>query len=173
MNYTNKETFEELWTDFLNLVKGKLITAAKRQTLSTALANLILSDAGGLWTDEYSIYGSWMVQLARNDSSKAELVKEILHEDMRFSDVEKSKILPTYCNYLIPGVGSCAGYAMSCYFELGKIAQLSSVLLPAVLLYPVVKIFRYNQIGLAIDKCIESYMMQLDKYKNSVLSILA
>lgn len=35
MNTTEKEKFESLWTDFIALVKGKLISTAAKQKLST------------------------------------------------------------------------------------------------------------------------------------------
>ena len=42
MYSTEKEKFESLWADFIALVKGKLISTAAKQNLSTPLANLIL-----------------------------------------------------------------------------------------------------------------------------------
>lgn len=173
MENSNKERFESLWNDFTNLVKGKLLTIAKKQTLSTPLAKLILTDVSGAWGDDYTTYGRWLQLLSQNDSPKAELIKEVLQKDITFTDVEKASVLPDYCNYLIPGIGACAGYATSCYFELGKIAQVATVLLPAILLYPAVKMFRNNQTEAATDKIVTSYMEQLDKYKNSILSILS
>lgn len=44
-----QEKFESLWSDFIALVKGKLLTTANKQTLSISLANLILTDAASSW----------------------------------------------------------------------------------------------------------------------------
>lgn len=65
MNNTNKDKFESLWIDFVTLVKGKLITTAKKQTLSTALANLILSEAAAAWSSDYEINGRWIMELEK------------------------------------------------------------------------------------------------------------
>lgn len=173
MENTEKEKFEAFWNDFATLVRGKLIATAKKQSLSTPLARLVLSDAVGSWEEEYSLYGRWLQQLSQNDTEKANLIKEILLKDMTFADVDTKKVLPDYCNYLIPGLGACAGYALGRCFDFGKIGQIASVIIPAILLYPAVKMFRNNQAEVAIEKTVNAYMEQLEKYKNSVLSVLS
>lgn len=173
MGNTEKEKFETLWSDFSTLVEGKLLTTAQKQTLSTPLAKLILTDAAGSWDDEYSMYGRWLHQLSQTDAAKAELVKDVLLKDMNFAEVEQVSILPDYYNYLIPSISACAGYAVSRFLGLGLLADTALVILPAVMSYPAVKQYRKNQTNVVIDKTIASYMEQLEKYKNSVLSILS
>ena len=173
MGNTEKEKFETLWSDFSTLVKGKLLTTAQKQTLSTPLAKLILSDATGSWDDEYTMYGRWLHQLSQTDAAKAELVKDVLLKDMNFSEVEQTSILPDYYNYLVPSISACAGYAVSRFLELGLIGDTALAILPAVMSYPAVKQYRKNQANVAVGKTIASYMEQLEKYKNSVLSILS
>lgn len=173
MENTEKEKFESLWADFTTLVKGKLITTAKKQTLSLPLAKLILSDASGSWGDEYSTYGRWLHLLAQKDPSKAELIREILLKDLCLSEISLPRVLPDYCNFLIPGMGVLAGYTASVYYNMGRISQVATVLLPAFLLYPAVKKFRDIQAKSAIDLTIDAYIEQLEKYKNSVISILS
>ena len=182
---TEKEKFESLWNDFSTLVKGKLITTAQKQSLTTPLAKLILSDAAGAWRDEYSTYGRWLQQLAKNESSKFELIKDVLINDMRFNDVELPSVLPNYCDYLVPTISAltyvcfltafcaCAGYAISKFWELGTIANAAFVIVPALLTYPAVKQYRKTQTETAVSKTIDSYMNQLEKFKNSILAILS
>ena len=170
---TEKEKFESLWNDFGTLVKGKLITTAQKQSLTTPLAKLILSDAAGAWRDEYSTYGRWLQQLAKNESSKFELIKDVLINDMRFNDVELPSVLPNYCDYLVPTISACAGYAISKFWELGTIANAAFVIIPALLTYPAVKQYRKTQTETAVSKTIDSYMNQLEKFKNSILAILS
>lgn len=173
MGNTEKEKFETLWSDFSTLVKGKLLTTAQKQTLSTPLAKLILSDATGSWDDEYTMYGRWLHQLSQTDSAKAELVKDVLLKDMSFTEVGQASVLPGYYNYLIPSVSACAGYALSRFLGLGLLADAALTILPAAISYPAVKQFRKSQAEAAIDKTVTTYMKQLEKYKNSVLSILS
>lgn len=173
MNTTEKEKFESLWTDFIALVKGKLISTAAKQKLSTPLANLILSDAASSWNSDYEINGRWLSGLKRVDSKKAELVGEILLNDMRFTGMNTKRELPNYYNYIIPTVGACTGCAISMYLDYGKLVQAASTIIPAVLLYPAVTAFRNRMNETNKDKCIEDYIAQLEKYKNSVISVLS
>lgn len=173
MNTTEKEKFEFLWTDFIALVKGKLINAAAKQKLSTPLANLILSDAASSWNSEYEINGKWLSNLKGVDTKKAELVSEILLNDMCFTEIDTKGELPNYYNYVIPAVGACAGCAISMYLGYGKLVQAVSTVIPAVLLYPAVTTFRNRMTETNKNKCIESYIAQLEKYKNSVISVLS
>ncbi len=173
MNITEKEKFESLWTDFIALVKGKLISTAAKQKLSTPLANLILSDAVSSWNSEYEINGKWLSNLKGVDPKKAELVGEILLNDIHFDEIATKKELSTYYNYAIPAVGACAGCAISIYLGYGKLVQAASTIIPAVLLYPAVNTFRNRMNETNKDKCIEGYIAQLEKYKSSVVSVLS
>ena len=173
MNTTEKEKFESLWADFIALVKGKLISTAAKQKLSTPLANLILSDAASSWNSEYEINGKWLSNFKGVDSKRAELVGEILMNDMHFVEMEAKGELPTYYNYVIPAVGAFAGCAISMYLGYGKLIQAASTIIPAVLLYPAVTTFRNRMNESNIDKCIDGYIAQLEKYKNSVISVLS
>jgi hypothetical protein len=173
MNTTEKEKFESLWTNFIALVKGKLISTAAKQKLSTPLANLILSDAASSWNSDYEINGKWLSNLKGTDNKKAELVCEVLLNDMHFDEIDIKEELPTYYNYVIPAVGAFAGCAISIYLGYGKIVQAASTIIPAVLLYPAVNTFRNKMKETNKDYCIESYIAQLEKYKNSILSILS
>lgn len=107
------------------------------------------------------------------DSKKAELVGEILLNDMCFTDMETKGELPTYYNYVIPAVGACAGCAISMYLGYGRWVQAASTIIPAVLLYPAVTMFRNRMNETNKDKCVEGYIAQLEKYKNSVVSVLS
>ncbi len=173
MNTTEKEKFESLWTDFIGRVKGKLISTADKQKLSTPLANLILSYAATSWNSDYEINGKWLSSLKRTDPKKAELVSEVLLIDMHFDEMDTKGELPTYYNYVIPAVGACAGCAISMFLGYGKIVQAASTIIPAVLLYPAVNTFRNRMNETNKDKRIEGYMAQLEKYKNSIVSVLS
>ena len=173
MNTTEKEKFESLRANFIALVKGKLINTVAKQKLSTPLANLILSDAASSWNSEYEINGKWLSNLKGVDAKKAELVGEILLNDMRFTEMDMKEELPTYYNYVIPTVGAFAGCAISMYLDCSKLVQAASTIIPAALLYPAVTTFRKRMNETNKDKCIEGFIAQLDKYKNSVISVLS
>ena len=173
MNNTDKERFESLWADFVTLVKGKLISTANIQTLSIPLANLILHDAASSWNSDYEINGKWLSDFKNREPQKAELVYDILLNDMKFSEIEIRKEFPNYYNYLIPTVGAIAGLGISYFSGASKIIQTVSTIAPAVLLYPAVKMFGKQQNETNKKKNIDVFMQQLEKYKNSILTILS
>lgn len=172
MNTTEKERFEALWADFLALVRGKLITTANKQNLSTPLANLILSDAASSWGSEYELNGKWLNQFKATEPEKAQLIQDVLLRDMMLADIEEKNDLPEFYNYVIPAAGACLGLAISMYSGCGKLIQAISAIAPAALLYPAVKTFRGSMHDANKEKKIDNYMQQLEKYKNSILSIL-
>jgi len=173
MNETHKEKFDSLWTDFITLFKGKLIEVANKQTLSTPLANLILDDARSIWTSSYEINGRWLNKLQKEEPQRGEIVSKILTHDMTLTDIEHGSVLPVYCNYLIPILGAGVGYAISSFYDASKVVQGISTVLPAVLLYPAVIQYRGIQKNKNIQTNIEAYITQLDKYYQSVVSVLS
>lgn len=168
-----QEKFEHLWSDFIALVKGKLLTTASKQTLSISLANLILTDAASSWGSDYEINGRWVKDIKMQDPQKAELILEILLNDLKFSDVRIKGTLPDYYNYLIPTIGAFVGYAAGSYWDFSKLWQAVSTIVPAVLLYPAVKSYRNNQQLSNNEYLVNQYIEQLIKYKNSIISILS
>ena len=173
MDNTNKEKFESLWPDFITLVKGKLIDVASKQTLSTPLANLVLTDAVASWTSPYEINGRWLNKLMEELPEQGKLIYNILTQDMKLSDIKSASVLPMYCNYLIPIIGAGVSYAVSSYYDASRLIQGLSTLLPAALLYPAVNQFRGIQKDRNIQINIDAYISQLDKYYQSIVSVLS
>lgn len=167
------EKFESLWNDFITLVKGKLLTTANTLSLSTPVANLILTEAKSSWGSDCEIYGRWIMNIRRENPEKAELISEILLKDLKFSDICAKSVLPDYCNYLIPTIGAFIGYTVGGALDFSKLWQTVSTIVPAVLLYPAVKSYRNNQQLLNNEYTVNQYIEQLEKYKNSIISILS
>lgn len=170
---TQKEKFESLWADFITLFRGKLIEAANRQTLSTPLAKLILTDAASSWHSEYDINGRWLVKLSQEEPEMAQLIREILEKDLSLTDVPKPSELPAYCDVILPLATAGIGFAVSHYFDCGHIAQACATIIPGALAYPAVKKFRKTQIENNKQAMINQYISQLDKYYYSIISILS
>lgn len=173
METTDTLQFETIWTNFIVLVKGKLINAANKQTLSAAWANLILTDAAFSWKSEYDLNGKWLAGLKERDPEKGERINAILFTEMKFSDIKISKPLSRVYDFIIPAIGACAGLAISSHLEAMKWVQWASAVAPAALLYSAINTFRKNRADALKDKAITGYINQLDKYKQEILSILA
>jgi len=172
MTETHKDRFEKLWADFITLVKGKLMSTAGKQTLTTPLANLVLRDAASTWTTQYEVGGRWLMKLMEEDTAKSGLVNDVLN-DMKFTEVNAGRPLPSFCDFAIPMVGAGAGFGVAEMMNFGRVAQIASVAVPAILLVPAVNSFRKSQVDKLREKTISMYVEQLDKYKNSIISILS
>ena len=173
MNITEKEKFQSQWTDFIALFKGKLIEASNKQTLSVNIARLILSDAASSWFSEYEISGRWLQRYAQEEPQKAELIRSILENDMTLQEIDKKSELPMYCDIILPLATAGIGLAASYYLGYGKLVQACSTVIPGSLMYPAVKRFRNTQIKNNKQYAIDQYVSQLEKYYNSIISILS
>lgn len=173
MNTTEKEKFESLWADFITLFKGKLIEVSNKQTLSASLARLILADAASTWSSDYEINGRWLQKFTQEEPRKAELIREIIEKDMTLQEIDKKSELPMYCDIILPFATAGIGFAVSYYLGYGKLAQACSALIPGALMYPAIKKFRNTQIKNNKQNAIDQYISQLDKYYNSIISILS
>lgn len=173
MEMTPKDKFESLWADFMALFKGKLIKAAEKQALSMPLARLILTDAAASWFSAYEINGRWLSSYSKEQPEKAAMIKGILQNDLSLQDMPKGGELPAYTNYALPLLGAGAGLAISYCLGAGRLVQAVSTIGPALLLYPAVKYFRKFQTDRNLQNAIDGYVAQLDKYYNSIVSILS
>lgn len=173
MDNTDKEKFDSLWSDFIALVKGKLINTANEQKLSIPLANLILSDSASIWFSDYEINGKWLSSFAEREPQKAELIQDILMNDMKFINIEMKKELSDGIYYLIPAIGAIAGLGISYFSGASKIVQAISTIAPAVLLYPAVKKYGKQKEESNKEKNLAALIQQLNKYYNGIMSILS
>ena len=167
-----KEKFETLWGDFVTLIKGKLITISDKQILSTSVANLVLSEAVESWAIKSELNGHWLMKLEEKYPNKVKLIKEILFQDIKFNNVKTIKVLPNYSKTIVPAMGAVIGFVVGKYFELGITTLVCSTIVPVLILYPTVAMLQKKQIIQKIESQIEGYIGQLNKYKDSILSIL-
>ena len=174
MSNTGIEKFETLWTNFETRVKGKLMTIQKNQTISTSLANLILTDLALSWASDIEINGRWLNSLTEENPTKAAMIKSILMKDMHFDPIEKPSSYEStnILQYIIPCAGAGVGYIASRFFEVNSLGQAAFILIPALASYPVAKNIVTNKKQLVAQQEIDLYIEQLAKYKSSVISIL-
>ncbi len=173
METTHKDKFESLWKDFIALFKGKLIEVSKKQKLTTPLARLILTDAASTWFSDYEINGRWLKKLTQEDASRAKLVRDILEKDMTLQEVHKKGELPIICDLLLPLATAGVGFAVSYYLGADRLVQTLSALIPGALTYPGVRMLRKSQIENNKQVAIDQYVAQLEKYYNSILSVIS
>lgn len=167
----DKEAFDKYWSNFIAQVKGKLIKVASNQTVTNSYANLILNDVASSWFSEYDVNGKWLLEYKKKNPEKAKQVYEVLG-NMHFQELESSgEISPAY-DFVIPTIGALGGWCISYFCGAVPIIRIISTLAPAGVLYPIARTWRLKMGALNKDKAMEAYVGQLDRYHNSIDSIL-
>lgn len=165
-------TFERLWDDFIASYKGKLIHDANIQGLSFSLAKLLLEESCLGWLTGTEMNARWLDNLYKESPQKAEFIKEIIINDITLTEVSNNSASNKVYKYLIPACAGGAGYALAKYIEFGTLGTALTTIIPACILYPVVK----GRMGAKNDRQkqadIDEYVRQLDKYKKAIEAVL-
>lgn len=164
--------FQELWQDFVSSFKGNLINEARKHNISFAFAKLALGEAVSTWMSEYTINGRWLYKLIQEEPAKGNLVKEIITHDISLTEVDSSKSNSDSLKLIIPLGAGAIGYGIAHLANLGLIATACATLAPMAAAYPITTKFLENQQQKAKQDTINSYVDQLGKYKESIISAL-
>lgn len=172
MQETYYEEFEKYWKKFATQLQGQIMTQAQKGMLIHSALNLILADCAGFWDSKYSEGGRWLDKYETEHPKKAGMIRDILLNDMRFTDEGEKSSNYKALKYIIPVGTAIAGYAVSGFGKRDALVRAACTILPAAVAYPITT----NIVGMKADdekeKLIQAYMKQLDKYKRSVESIL-
>lgn len=164
--------FQELWQDFVSSFKGNLITESRKQKISFAIAKMALGEAVSTWTSEYTINGRWLYMLMQDEPAKGSLVKEIFTKDITLTEVKPTRSKSDSLKYLVPIGAGAVGYGVAYLAELAKIGTTCATLVPMAVAYPLTTKYLSNQKEKEDENIINSYVDQLNKYKESVISAL-
>lgn len=164
--------FQELWQDFVSSFKGNLLTESRKQKISYAIAKMALSEAVSTWTSEYTINGRWLYKLMQDEPAKGELVKEIFTKDITLTEVKSTESKSDSLKYLVPIGAGAVGYGVAHLAELATIGTACATLAPMAVAYPLTKKYLSNKKEKEEENIISSYVNQLNKYKESILSAL-
>jgi len=164
--------FQELWQDFVSSFKGNLISESRKQKISFAIANMALGEAVSTWTSEYTINGRWLYKLMQDEPAKGELVKEIFTKDIALTEVKPSGAKSDSLKYLVPIGAGAVGYGVAHLAELATIGTACATLVPMAVAYPITTKYLSNQKEKEEKNVINSYVNQLNKYKESIMSAL-
>lgn len=170
---TNTENFERLWDKFFVGLKGRIMKKAKNQELTYPLMKLILSDAKSDWETEYEECGRWLIGYMQENPAKGRIVREILTDNMSFKEVHKKPDSLGVAGVLAPLAGAALGFGVSSLFGAGIVVKIVSAVVPAGLSFGAVKAIEPKMKEKSLSDLIDGYLSQLEKYKNSVLSVLS
>lgn len=166
------DLFEKNWEQFMTRLRGKILHYAQRQKLTYSLMKLILKDASNGWDSDLEENGRWLMQYCRQNPQEGELVRKILLEDMRFTEMPKEKGDWEILTHAVPVAGAAAGFGLSAMFDARPVMKAVCTVAPALLLYPMAKGFEGSVKDRNTQEYIDKYLLQLDKYKKSVIRVL-
>lgn len=166
------DDFKKNWDKFIVRLQGQMITQARNGVFTQASSHLILADCIGFWDSRHSEGGRWLGKFEEEYPQKAEMVRNILLNDMKFEENSADDSKQGYLRYIIPVGSAAAGFAISRIAGANAVVQAVCTIAPAVVAYPVAD----NVLHAADDnrkkEIIQNYLSQLDKYRVSIESIL-
>ena len=164
---TLRKQFEDLWEDYISSFKGNLITQALNQPMSYNLAKLSLEEATLTWLSEFDRRGRWLLKLQKSHPDKAADVKDIIKNDI---SINESKVSSS--KYLIPTALGVGGYLLAKHLAYDLIKTACLTVIPALISIPMLNSFVKTKNQKASSDAIDSYVAQLDKYKNAIIDVL-
>lgn len=172
MENSYNDDFKKNWDKFFTRLQGQLITQAKNGIFTPASSNLILADCIGFWDSRYSEGGRWLEKFEKEYPKKAEMVRKILLNDMKFEENSADDSKQEYLKYIIPVGSAAAGFAISKIAGANAIVQAVCTVAPAMVAYPVANNFVHAAEDNRKKKMIQDYLSQLNKHRVSIENIL-
>lgn len=166
------DSFKKNWDKFFIRLQGQLLTQSRNGVFTLASSNLILADCVGFWDSRHSEGGRWLEGFEKVYPQKAEMVRDILLNDMRFEKISGDGSGQEYLKYLIPMGSAAAGFAVSRIAGANVIVQAVCTIAPAMAAYPVADNVLHAAENNRKKEMIQNYLSQLDKYRVSIESIL-
>lgn len=164
--------FNKLWNDFIVKLNGQILKRSADGMPSIKQMNMILEDCALDWVTEETICGRWFLEYETENPNHGRLIRQVLLEDMRFRECEAQPELPNSAHVVVPAVGAVAGLALSRMLGAGAVVQTAAAIVPAVALSPAMKHMDAQLRSKNIQKLTEEYLLQLDMYYRSILSVL-
>ena len=166
------EEFEKLWSKYLVVIEGKLISQSQTTHLGHPQASYVLMTSRDFWDSEYGEGYRWLKKYVENEPKKGERVKAVLTKDMSFLPEPEIKSNYGAAACVASIAGSAIGLGLTSLLDGGLLMKAISVVVPPLAIYPTVNGMGKNANDKHKDELVKRYIAQLDKYKVSVLSII-
>ena len=167
-----RKQFEELWEDYISSFKGNLLTQLRNQPMSYNLAKLSLEEATLTWLSEFDRRGRWLLKLQKSHPDKAADVKDIIKNDISIKEITINESKVSSIKYLIPTALGVGGYLLAKHLAYDLIKTACLTVIPALISIPMLNSFVKTKNQKACSDAVDSYVAQLDKYKNAIIDVL-
>lgn len=166
------DNFSSLWDSFITSFKGILLSESKNQTISLEVAQAALNEASSSWFSEYTINGRWLYKLRQDCPARGELIKEIIAKDMVLAPIESNSSPNPGLKYIASIGTGVVGYGISQLAHFSTLGTLCTTLIPMAAAYPITESMLNSKKERASLLLINAYVMQLSKYRESIISAL-
>ena len=174
MSKMPRERFEVLWEEFINKIRASVTVDFKGHKINHALMTIILNDAKSSWENRYLEAGVWFTDYIEENPEKGALIRKILIDDMRFTEVNMKNPLNSPLTAPIASiVCAAAGFGITSLFTNSTIIK---TIVPTVAFAATtggVMLAKKNLAPAFDKKLVEAYISQLEKYKLGIISILS
>ena len=92
------ESFQKYWKQFTTQLQGQM---RKEVKINAGSFNLILASTINFWDSSYCEGGRWLDNYEKKSPKKAELIRNILLEDMKFTEEAKALSNHDFLKYVI------------------------------------------------------------------------
>ncbi len=168
-----RRQFQRNWEHFITILQSDLKQSSQDQKVNYNMAKIALSIHSEYWDTKEKDGGRWIYELEKENPEEANLIRNILLKDMRFSEEVSSDSLNASLKFIVPIGSAVTGFALSKAFGANNVVRIISTIVPAAVAYPItnnmIDVHGENQ----KEETIQSYLSQLDKYKLSIESVLS
>lgn len=133
---------------------------------------MILRCGADDWLSGETRCGRWLMEMEKQDARKAALIREIFQSDMCFSRPAAVRGNIAWLQSALPAAGALAGFTVSYLLHAPVWGVALSSLGAGAALIPAGKCIGDKSGGRAARDDAAAYLAQLDKYYQSILSIL-
>ena len=166
-----KENFIRVWEEYLTKLKGQLLRQ-KDDSLSFDSALSVLREVNASWRSEFDLLGRWLTDYSKFDEEKGKEVSSIIFDDMKFEEIKVTPDTKQKMLKYLPWAGAALGFGGSFLLKASQTIQAVSTILPLALLFPATKKIKSDFDMQQNRNLITEYLQQLDKYKNTIISII-
>ena len=172
MNNTEaKESFEKNWEEFLTKLKGQMLRQ-KDNNLTLDLLSSVLKEVLASWRSEYDILGRWLIDYTKQNEQKGKEISVVIFEDMKFEEVKIADNSNKKMLDILPWAAAAVGFGASYFLKASQVIQAVATILPPAVLIPLTNNVKNEYAIQKKRNQINDYLTQLDKYKNTIISII-
>lgn len=171
-NNDELKNFEDAWTHFETLIRGKLSEKTKSGKMNVNHANVILDKNALVWFSGLGTEGKWLAKFTRNNEEKGKEISRLLRSELAFSDNISKKNNGKYIKYGAPIASGIAANAIAKSFGAGGALSGAAGTVAMAAVYPIAKSYSEDIAKKEKSTMLDEYIAQLQPCKKKIEAII-